>query len=91
MIFTKKSPAFTNKKIALVFLLPLTGCYNIVVINVGVGNKSAAAIAAPFDLEAYCAALANHSLHLDMGAGQPKFEQESERLCESVAKKKGTP
>lgn len=70
--------------------LSLTGCYNIVVINIGVGNKSAAAIAAPFNLEAFCAALANHGLNLQLG-GDTKFEQDSEKLCESVEAKKGKP
>jgi hypothetical protein len=72
-------------------LMLLTGCYNIVVINVGVANKSAAALAAPFDLDAFCAALAAHSLHLDMGENAPKLEQQSERLCESYEKKKEKP
>ena len=35
-----------------------TGCYNLVVINVGIGNKSAASVAAPLDPAVQCAALA---------------------------------
>lgn len=74
--------------IAAAIALVLTGCYNIVVINVGVANKSAAALAAPFDLEAFCAALANHSVQIEFGS--TKAQQEYERLCENAEKKKGT-
>jgi hypothetical protein len=72
-------------------VLLLSGCYNIVVLNIGVANKSASALAAPFDLDAFCAALAAHSLHLDMGENAPKLEQQSERLCENFEKNKGKP
>jgi len=66
--------------------LHLTGCYNLVVVNVGVGNKSAAASAAPFDLEAYCAAL----------TGQPvtikgtQITAQSIQMCNAIAARKGT-
>jgi hypothetical protein len=41
-------------------LLPLMGCAGraLVVVNLGIANKTAAALAAPFDVSAYCAALA---------------------------------
>jgi hypothetical protein len=42
----------------------LTGCYNLVVVNAGIANKSAASLAAPLDPKVACAALASAKVSL---------------------------
>jgi hypothetical protein len=56
-------------------LLCTTGCYNLVVINVGIGNKSAAAVAAPLDPVVECAALASASLTVNTATKNATADQ----------------
>lgn len=75
------------KLLATIAALLLTGCYNLVVINLGVGNKTAAALAAPIDIEAFCAALQNRAITLN--TRKTDLDQQAELLCETVNKKTG--
>jgi hypothetical protein len=69
--------------------LHLTGCYNLVIVNVGVGNKSAAASAAPFDLEAYCAALTGQPFVIS-GQKGTQITSQAVKMCNAIAARKGT-
>lgn len=63
----------TARFIAALLLFTTMGCYNIVIINVGVGNKEATALAAPLDEQEFCDAL----------TGQPQKSKilSIEKLC----------
>ena len=73
--------------VAAILALTLTGCYNLIVVNVGVANKSASADAAPFNLEAYCAAL-TAQLPSVSGPNGGQIDAQSAELCAHVAAKK---
>jgi hypothetical protein len=63
--------------------LPAIGCYNIFVLNAGAANKSAAALAAPIDPAAFCAALTQKvfTLHIGKGEVTPQEQQEITKAC----------
>ena len=61
-------------------LLPSLGCYNLVVVNVGVANKSAAA--APLPPEAYCLALISSEVNL--ASLPPRIAIEQRQYCTRV-------
>ena len=57
--------------IVVIATLLLSGCHSLIVINAGIANKSAAALAAPIDPAAFCAALTQkvfklHGFHADI-------------------------
>jgi hypothetical protein len=74
----------------LFLLLPLCGCYNLLVVNVGAANKSASSLATPLDPAVACAALATRSvtIHATTGAdAKPQIELEpAAQTCEEVLK-----
>jgi hypothetical protein len=76
------------KVCAVVIALALTGCYNLIVVNVGVANKSASADAAPFNLEAYCAAL-TAQLPVVKGPNGAQIDPQAAELCQRVAAREG--
>src|SRR6266576_6607357 len=53
----EKRRGMRRAHIVVIATLLLSGCHSLIVINVGIANKSAAALAAPIDLVACCAAL----------------------------------
>jgi hypothetical protein len=66
-------------------LLCATGCYNLVVVSVGVGNKSAASLASPLDPKVACAALASAKISL---TGTDKGMTADEvKTCENILAK----
>jgi hypothetical protein len=65
--------------------LLLTGCYNLVVVNAGVANKSAASLAAPLTPKVACAALASAKVSLtgtDRGMSADEV-----KTCENILEK----
>jgi hypothetical protein len=72
---------------AVLLLLLLTGCYNLIVVNVGVANKSAAALAYPMDAKTFCEALATGGI--DLSWKGDALEQAQQFCGALAAKKKG--
>jgi hypothetical protein len=70
---------------AVLLLMLLTGCYNLIVVNVGVANKSAAALAYPMDAKTFCEALASGGIELSRDGNT--LEQ-AQQFCETLAAKK---
>ena len=70
----------------LVVILPLAGCYNLLIVNVGIGNKNAAALAAEMTPEAFCAALATPTF--EFRRNDERFRQEAIKLCADLKKEK---
>lgn len=69
----------------IIALMPLNGCYSLLVVNLGVVNKSAAANGAPLDPEVACAALAPFRLKVDSkNRVQPDVETNWARHCQQV-------
>jgi hypothetical protein len=66
-------------------LLPLTGCYNLLIVNVGVGNKAAAALSAQMTPEAFCAALATPTF--EFRRDNDSFMQEAIKMCANLKEK----
>lgn len=64
-------------------LLLLTGCtHNLIVVNWGIGNKTAAAMAPDFTPEAYCMALI--SPNISFKKLPPTLTTEQHEYCEDV-------
>jgi hypothetical protein len=63
-------------------LLPMMGCYNLVVLNVGI-NKTATAQAAPMDAETFCEALTSGGISLQGGG---RAIRQAQQFCAKVKK-----
>jgi hypothetical protein len=70
----KKLPIF-------VLLVPLTGCYSIVSINLGSVEHQAATTGPPISAEVQCAALAADSIHT------PDVNIDAVKICENITEK----
>ena len=69
----------------IIALMPLNGCYSLLVVNLGVVNKSAAANGAPLDPEVACAALAPFRFKVDSkNRVQPDVEANWVRNCQRI-------
>jgi len=78
------------KSLGISLLVPLTGCpvHTLVVVNFGIGNKSATAFAAPFDINAYCAALTRQGYIVKLKKGVVQNTEvkpdDSDKICREV-------
>jgi hypothetical protein len=81
---------WANVVIAVV-TLPLTGCpvHTLVVVQFGIANKTAAALSAPFDINAFCAALTRQGYIVKQQKGRSGDQTEispdqTEKICREV-------
>jgi hypothetical protein len=65
------------KSLILLFLLPLTGCYSIISINLGSVNHEAATTGPPIPPEVQCAALAAENVET------PELKVVAEQTCQT--------
>jgi hypothetical protein len=54
-----------KKRMMLVLLIPLTGCYNLITVNIGSANHEAGSVGPPLAPEVQCAAFANPKVQID--------------------------
>lgn len=72
------------KAAKLSLLLLLLGCrHSMLVMQVGIGNKTAASLGAILTPEEYCIALTNSKI-VFRGKPAPKLTQEQEEFCDDV-------
>jgi hypothetical protein len=73
----------------MLLLLPLVGCHSLILVNVGLANKAAAAQSVPMPAQAYCMALAAPDIDiLGHRTRPPDLSAEQKSFCDEV--KKGT-
>ena len=74
-----------NVMLAGLLLVPLTGCYSLLVVNLGVVNKVAAANATALDPEVACAALAPIRMKVESkNAIQPNIDKDWIDTCHKI-------
>lgn len=76
-----------KKLIALASLVLLTGCYNIITLNVGGVQKQAAGAGIPPPPEVQCAAL-THGVDIETEKGDIKGTMKAVQLCEEMLARK---
>ena len=70
------------KRLMLALLLPLTGCYNLITVNIGSASHEAASVGPPLAPEVQCAAFANPKVQID------QLDIEAMKTCEQAVYQK---
>lgn len=69
--------------LAGIISIAAVGCYNLLIVNAGVANKSAATLGAPLDPETACQALANQGFTISKLITDVKSD-DSLSLCKDI-------
>ncbi len=77
---------YFNRFFLTIALFPLLGCCNLVIVNFGIGNKTAASHLAPaIDREAYCLALSQRVFRVKQRSAETEISPvEMRDICEQL-------
>jgi hypothetical protein len=64
----------------------LTGCHSLIVVNIGIGNKAAAALDTPMSARAYCLALLAPDIDIRGHRKLPNVSADQQDFCSDVLK-----